>query len=203
MIGAHKVLAAYACLVPRLVTGQFDPTTDRAIWPSTGNYCRGGVAISRILGCHGLCANHFDSSDAAHRSFRTKGTDRMSRYLSCVLVAGLASVPLWLHDFYVLHVLITTGIFIIAAMAEAATHRSAVAYSTIRDVAGNPRQCVDAAARQPAVLDIGCCHAGADRYAIATVLDPCQLGNSSQINQHAGRCQPQIQHRAEGLAACD
>src|SRR6476660_5750541 len=53
MIGAHKVLAAYACLVPRLVTGQFDPTTDRAVWPSTGNYCRGGVAISRILGCHG------------------------------------------------------------------------------------------------------------------------------------------------------
>ena len=25
MIGAHKVLAAYACLVPRLVTGRFDP----------------------------------------------------------------------------------------------------------------------------------------------------------------------------------
>jgi cysteine synthase A len=54
MIGAHKVLAAYACLVPRLVTGQFDPTSDRAIWPSTGNYCRGGVAISRILGCRGV-----------------------------------------------------------------------------------------------------------------------------------------------------
>ena len=54
MIGAHKVLAAYACLVPRLVTGQFDPTRDRAVWPSTGNYCRGGVAISRILGCRGV-----------------------------------------------------------------------------------------------------------------------------------------------------
>jgi cysteine synthase len=54
MIGAHKVLAAYACLVPRLVTGQFDPSSDRAIWPSTGNYCRGGVAISRILGCRGV-----------------------------------------------------------------------------------------------------------------------------------------------------
>ena len=54
MIGAHKVLAAYACLVPRLVTGQFDPSQDRAIWPSTGNYCRGGVAISRILGCRGV-----------------------------------------------------------------------------------------------------------------------------------------------------
>lgn len=54
MIRAHKVLAAYACLVPRLVTGQFDPTRHRAIWPSTGNYCRGGVAISRILGCRGV-----------------------------------------------------------------------------------------------------------------------------------------------------
>jgi cysteine synthase len=53
MIGAHKVLAAYACLVPRLITGQFDPSQDRAVWPSTGNYCRGGVAISRILGCRG------------------------------------------------------------------------------------------------------------------------------------------------------
>ncbi len=54
MIGAHKVLAAYACLVPRLVTGAFDPEHARAIWPSTGNYCRGGIAISRILGCRGV-----------------------------------------------------------------------------------------------------------------------------------------------------
>ena len=54
MIRAHKVLAAYGCLVPRLVTGQFDPTCHRAVWPSTGNYCRGGVAISTILGCRGV-----------------------------------------------------------------------------------------------------------------------------------------------------
>ena len=54
MIGAHKVLAAYGCLVPRLVTGLFDPTRDKAVWPSTGNYCRGGVAISRTLGCRGV-----------------------------------------------------------------------------------------------------------------------------------------------------
>ena len=49
MIRAHKVLAAYACLAPRIVTGQFDPTRHRAIWPSTGNYARGGIAISRII----------------------------------------------------------------------------------------------------------------------------------------------------------
>ena len=54
MINAHKVLAAYGCLVPRIITGQFDPTRHRAIWPSTGNYCRGGVAISRIMGCRGV-----------------------------------------------------------------------------------------------------------------------------------------------------
>jgi len=54
LIRAHKVLAAYGCLAPRLVSGQFDPTRQRAVWPSTGNYCRGGVAISRLLGCRGV-----------------------------------------------------------------------------------------------------------------------------------------------------
>ncbi len=54
MIGAHKVLAAYACLVSRLVTGRFDPARNKAVWPSTGNYCRGGVAISRIMGVRGV-----------------------------------------------------------------------------------------------------------------------------------------------------
>ena len=54
MITAHKVLAAYACLAPRIVTGQFDPTTQRAIWPSTGNYARGGIAISRIMASRGV-----------------------------------------------------------------------------------------------------------------------------------------------------
>ncbi|HOW92670.1 MAG TPA: pyridoxal-5-phosphate-dependent protein subunit beta, partial [Anaerolineaceae bacterium] len=34
--GAHKVGAAFGCLVPRLVTGQFEPTTQKAVWPSTG-----------------------------------------------------------------------------------------------------------------------------------------------------------------------
>ncbi len=54
MIAAHKVLAAYSCLVPRVVTGQFNPSTQRAVWPSTGNYARGGVAISRISGARGV-----------------------------------------------------------------------------------------------------------------------------------------------------
>ncbi len=49
--GAHKVGAAYACLAPELVTGRFDPSRKKAVWPSTGNYCRGGAYISRLLSC--------------------------------------------------------------------------------------------------------------------------------------------------------
>lgn len=52
--GAHKVGAAFACLVPRLITGQFDPTTQKAVWPSTGNYCRGGAYDSALLGCSSI-----------------------------------------------------------------------------------------------------------------------------------------------------
>jgi len=49
--GAHKVGAAFGCLAPRLVTGEFDPTSQKAVWPSTGNYCRGGAFDSVLLGC--------------------------------------------------------------------------------------------------------------------------------------------------------
>ncbi len=52
--GAHKVGAAFGCLVPRLVTGQFDPTRQKAVWPSTGNYCRGGAYDSALLGCQSI-----------------------------------------------------------------------------------------------------------------------------------------------------
>jgi cysteine synthase len=52
--GAHKVGATYGCLVPRLVTGQFDPQRTKAVWPSTGNYCRGGAYISALLACRSI-----------------------------------------------------------------------------------------------------------------------------------------------------
>ena len=52
--GAHKVGAAFGCLVPRLVTGQFDPGSQKAVWPSTGNYCRGGAYDSNLLGCESI-----------------------------------------------------------------------------------------------------------------------------------------------------
>jgi len=52
--GAHKVGATYGCLAPRLITGQFDPTYHKAIWPSTGNYCRGGAYNSELLACDSI-----------------------------------------------------------------------------------------------------------------------------------------------------
>jgi len=52
--GSHKVGAAFGCLVPRLVTGQFDPTQQKAVWPSTGNYCRGGAYDSALLACESI-----------------------------------------------------------------------------------------------------------------------------------------------------
>ncbi len=52
--GAHKVGATFGCLVPRLVTGQFDPTSQKAAWPSTGNFCRGGAYNATLLGCESI-----------------------------------------------------------------------------------------------------------------------------------------------------
>ncbi|KAF0141990.1 MAG: pyridoxal-5'-phosphate-dependent protein subunit beta [Stygiobacter sp.] len=52
--GAHKVGATYGCLAPYLVTGRFNPEYHKAVWPSTGNYCRGGVFNSRLLAVDGV-----------------------------------------------------------------------------------------------------------------------------------------------------
>ena len=52
--GCHKVGASFGCLVPRLMTGQFDPSYHKAVWPSTGNYCRGGAWDSALLACHSI-----------------------------------------------------------------------------------------------------------------------------------------------------
>ncbi|MEZ5197450.1 MAG: pyridoxal-phosphate dependent enzyme [Bacteroidales bacterium] len=52
--GAHKVGATFGPLVEKLVTGRFDPTTQKALWPSTGNYCRGGAYDSYLLGCDSI-----------------------------------------------------------------------------------------------------------------------------------------------------
>ncbi|MEA1986844.1 MAG: pyridoxal-phosphate dependent enzyme, partial [Candidatus Marinimicrobia bacterium] len=52
--GAHKVGATLGCLAPRLITGQFDPVNQKAVWPSTGNYCRGGAYDAALLGCESV-----------------------------------------------------------------------------------------------------------------------------------------------------
>ena len=49
--GSHKVGATFGPLVERLVKGDFDPTSQKALWPSTGNYCRGGAYDSNLLAC--------------------------------------------------------------------------------------------------------------------------------------------------------
>ena len=52
--GAHKVGATYGCLAPYLVSGRFDPEYHKAVWPSTGNYCRGGAFNSALLSVHAV-----------------------------------------------------------------------------------------------------------------------------------------------------
>lgn len=81
--GAHKVGAAFACLAPRLVTGQFDPTTQKAVWPSTGNYCRGGAYDSALLACEsiailpeGMSQERFEwLKTVAGETIKTPGTE--------------------------------------------------------------------------------------------------------------------------------
>lgn len=81
--GAHKVGAAFGCLVPRLVTGQFDPTTQKAVWPSTGNYCRGGAYDSALLASdsiailpEGMSQERFDwLSNIAGEVIKTPGSE--------------------------------------------------------------------------------------------------------------------------------
>jgi cysteine synthase A len=52
--GAHKVGATYGCLAPALASGNFDAQDQKAVWPSTGNYCRGGAYNSALLGCDSI-----------------------------------------------------------------------------------------------------------------------------------------------------
>jgi cysteine synthase len=81
--GAHKVGAAFGCLAPRLVSGQFDPVTQKAVWPSTGNYCRGGAYDSNLLACEsvailpeGMSAERFHWLESvAGEIIRTPGSE--------------------------------------------------------------------------------------------------------------------------------
>src|SRR4030065_2349184 len=81
--GAHKVGAAFGCLVPRLVTGQFDPSSQKAVSPATGNYCRGGAYDSALLACEsiailpeGMSKERFEwLSNIAGETIKTPGSE--------------------------------------------------------------------------------------------------------------------------------
>ena len=81
--GSHKVGATYGCLAPALVTGNFDSTKQKAVWPSTGNYCRGGAYNSALLSCdsiailpEGMSRERFEwLRTVAGEVIATKGTE--------------------------------------------------------------------------------------------------------------------------------
>ena len=73
--GAHKVGAAFGCLAPRLVRGEFDPTEQVAVWPSTGNYCRGGAFDSALLGCRSLAILPEEMSQERFRWLESIGAE--------------------------------------------------------------------------------------------------------------------------------
>ena len=81
--GAHKVGATFGPLVEKLITGRFDPTWQKALWPSTGNYCRGGAYDSYLLGCEsiavlpeGMSQERFDwLNKVGAEIFATQGTE--------------------------------------------------------------------------------------------------------------------------------
>lgn len=73
--GAHKVGAAFGCLVPRLVSGEFDPTVHKAVWPSTGNYCRGGAFDCALLNCTAIAILPEEMSKERFEWLKTIGAE--------------------------------------------------------------------------------------------------------------------------------
>ena len=73
--GAHKVGATFGPLVSRLVSGQFDPTRQKAVWPSTGNYCRGGAYNSYLLGCQAVAILPQEMSRERFEWLKTVGAE--------------------------------------------------------------------------------------------------------------------------------
>ena len=81
--GAHKVGAGFGCLVPRLVSGNFDPTTQKAVWPSTGNYCRGGAFDCSLLACPAIAILPEEMSKERFEWLRELGTDEIFATPGC------------------------------------------------------------------------------------------------------------------------
>ena len=81
--GAHKVGAAFGCLVPRLVTGEFDPTSQKAVWPSTGNYCRGGSFDCALLACDAIAILPEEMSEERFNWLKDVGTSEIFATPGC------------------------------------------------------------------------------------------------------------------------
>ena len=81
--GSHKVGAGFGCLVPRLTSGNFDPTTQKAVWPSTGNYCRGGAFDCALLACPAVAILPEEMSKERFEWLREIGTDEIFATPGC------------------------------------------------------------------------------------------------------------------------
>ncbi|MBD3224213.1 MAG: pyridoxal-phosphate dependent enzyme [Caldithrix sp.] len=73
--GSHKVGATFGPLVEKLVSGRFDPTRQKALWPSTGNYCRGGAYDSYLLGCDSIAVLPEEMSSERFEWLRKVGAE--------------------------------------------------------------------------------------------------------------------------------
>ncbi|MBM4318886.1 MAG: pyridoxal-5-phosphate-dependent protein subunit beta, partial [Deltaproteobacteria bacterium] len=81
--GAHKVGAGFGCLVPRLVSGGFDPVAQKAVWPSTGNFCRGGAFDCALLACKAIAILPEEMSRERFEWLREIGTDEIIATPGC------------------------------------------------------------------------------------------------------------------------
>ena len=81
--GSHKVGAGFGCLVPRLVSGGYDPTRQKAVWPSTGNFCRGGAFDCALLACPAIAILPEEMSPERFEWLREIGTEEIFATPGC------------------------------------------------------------------------------------------------------------------------
>ncbi len=51
---SHKVGATYSVLIEKELFGEVDPAEHTLVWPSTGNYCRGGAYDANLMACESI-----------------------------------------------------------------------------------------------------------------------------------------------------
>jgi len=73
--GSHKVGATFGPLVEKLIRGEFDPTCQKALWPSTGNYCRGGAYDAYLLSCPSIAVLPEGMSKERFEWLKTVGSE--------------------------------------------------------------------------------------------------------------------------------